>query len=102
MGRYPLIAIMKEYEDKENVIYSFGPNTESCMLYPDLYSRWNFKVLKNETNPNEAFVCLDDMPKKHISLLYKCIHKIYVHVRENGGMENMDQIDFPEYLEFIV
>ncbi|MDM5187371.1 hypothetical protein QUF99_08575 [Bacillus sp. DX4.1] len=102
MGRYPLIAIMKENEDKENVIYSFGPDTESCMLNPDLYSRWNFKVLKNETNPDEAFVLLDDMPKKHISLLYKCIHKIYVHVRENGGMENMNNIDFPEYLEFIV
>lgn len=35
MGRYPLIAIMKEYENKENVIYSFGPDTKSCMLYPD-------------------------------------------------------------------
>ncbi|KFN02607.1 hypothetical protein D0U04_06275 [Bacillus clarus] len=47
MGRYPLIAIMKETEDKENVIYSFGPDTESCMLNPELYSRWNFKVVKN-------------------------------------------------------
>ncbi|MEN1934022.1 hypothetical protein AAIE21_00075 [Paenibacillus sp. 102] len=102
MGRYPLIAIMKENEDKENVIYSFGPDTKSCMLNPDLYSRWHFKVLKNKTNPDEAFILLDDMPKKHISLLYKCIHKVYVHVKENGGMENMNTIVFPEYLEFIV
>ncbi len=31
MGRYPLLAIMKENEDKESVIYSFGPDTESCI-----------------------------------------------------------------------
>ncbi|MEI4801707.1 hypothetical protein ACIGHG_03260 [Bacillus sp. NPDC077411] len=102
MGRYPLIAIIKENEDKENVIYSFGPDIHSCEKYPQRYRRWNFKVLKNETNPDEAFVLLDDMPDKHISLLYKCMHKVYVHVKENGGMENMTNIDFPEYLEFIV
>lgn len=102
MGRYPLIAIMKENEDKEYVIYSFGPDTESCMLHPELYSRWNFKVIKNATNPEEAFVLLDDMLEKHVSLLYKCVHKVYVHIEENGGMESMNNIDFPKYLECIV
>ncbi|MDM5187362.1 hypothetical protein QUF99_08525 [Bacillus sp. DX4.1] len=102
MGRYPPIIITKENEDKESVIYNFGPDTESCMLYPDLYSRWNFKVLKNKMIPDEAFVLLDDMPKEHISLFYKCIYKIYVHIRENGGMENMNHIDFPEYIAFII
>ncbi|CAI8902764.1 MULTISPECIES: hypothetical protein [Bacillus] len=102
MGRYPTIVVTKENEDKESVIYSFGPHIESCKNYPDRYSRWNFKVLKNETNPDEAFVLLDDIPEKHISLLYKCVHKVYTHVLENGGIENMNNIDFPENFEFIV
>ncbi|PGS40893.1 hypothetical protein COC58_15260 [Bacillus cereus] len=102
MGRYPLIAIIKENEDKESVIYSFGPDTESCMLNPELYSRWNFKVAKNAINRVKAFILLDDMPEKHIALLYKCVHKIYAHIEENGGIENMNNIDFSEYFEFIV
>ncbi|TKH13983.1 hypothetical protein FC699_34110 [Bacillus wiedmannii] len=101
MGIYPLIAIIKENEDKENVIYSFGPGTESCMLNPELYSRWNFKVVKNATNRVEAFILLDETSEKHMALLYKCVHKIYAHIEEKGSIENMDNI-FSGYFELIV
>ncbi|MBY0599254.1 hypothetical protein [Bacillus bingmayongensis] len=100
MGRYPAIVITKELDNSDYAIYSFGPSVEICNEYPKMYKRFNFKLLKDKLTVEEGFVLLDDIPKEHISLFYKCIIKIYKQIENDGGMKNFKNIDLPNHISF--
>ena len=102
MGRYPTITIIKELDNSKYVIYSFGPTIDSCEQYPEMYERWRFKILKDKITFEEGYVLLDDMPKKHFPLFYKCMYKVYKQVEECGGMTNLKHIDLPNQIAFII
>ncbi|WJE54734.1 hypothetical protein QRE66_11175 [Bacillus cereus] len=100
MGRYPAIVITKELDNSDYAIYSFGPSIEMCNEYREMYERWRFKLLKDKLSVKESFVLLDDIPKKHISLFYKCIIKIHKQIENDGGMKNFKNIDLPNHISF--
>ncbi|MED1568511.1 hypothetical protein [Bacillus paramycoides] len=103
MGRYPPITIIKELDSSEYAIYSFGPTIDSCEEYPEeRYERWHFKILKDKITFEEGYILLDDMPKEHFRLFYKCAFKVYKQVEECGGMENFKNIDLPDQISFII
>lgn len=102
MGRYPTITIIKKLDNNEHAIYSFGPTTEICEQYPEMYERWHFEILKDKITVEEGYVLLDDMPKEHFPLFYKCVFKIHSQVEDNGGMENFKNIDLPDQISFII
>ncbi|KFM99830.1 hypothetical protein D0U04_15780 [Bacillus clarus] len=49
----------------------------------------------------EGYILLDDMPKEHFPLFYKCVFKIHNQAEECGGMENFKNIDLPDQISFI-
>ncbi|PFD97120.1 hypothetical protein COE15_22540 [Bacillus cereus] len=100
MGRYPAIVITKELDNCDYAIYSFGPSIEMCNEYPEMCERWRFKLLKDKLTVEEGYVLLDYIPKKHISLFYKCIIKIHKQIENDGGMKNLKNIDLPNDISF--
>ncbi|WP_243765182.1 hypothetical protein [Bacillus arachidis] len=68
-----MITIIKELDNSEYAIYSFGPTIDICEQYPERYERWRFKILKDK-----------------------------VTVEECGGMENFKNIDLPDQISFII
>ncbi|PEC23671.1 hypothetical protein [Bacillus cereus] len=102
MGRYPTITITTELDNSEYAIYSFGPTVEICEQYPDMYERWRFKILKDKITVEEGYVLLDDIPKEHFQLFYKCVFKIHNQVEDKGGMDNFKNIDLPDQISFII
>ncbi|KYG26232.1 hypothetical protein [Priestia endophytica] len=105
MGRYPEIEIIKEKENNQEAIYNFGINQTTIDNYPQLYegARWHLKVLKEGIDPNcpdDAFIILENIPKKYSAIRPLAIALIYREIHKQGGFTKIKDIQLPSCLYY--